>query len=540
MEKLAAQFMEIFKSRETCKGKSIPKNTKRETDGKKDADYKTLHEAYVLEDWVNHLKGKVGLGLIPTRMDNKAYWSAIDIDNYSLTEEEKLTLLKNIFKYPFNVFLSKSGGFHCYLLLEEAVTAREIKNVTLEISRRLGLAKSEIFPKQTDMNSTTNIGNFLNMPYYNTDQRPAITIEDGEIKVIRIKDFLHGVNILSPDEFKKLRADTIEGDIQYQEEGLEDMPYCLPNIMSLGIKEGERNEAFYNIGVYLTKKFGEVTVEALGEYNQYCTVPLTNKEITQVAHSLNKNNGEYKYKCQSDLLSAHCNSTQCAKRKYGICRGEGMPNITGITKIHHLQEPIYVLNLEYFGDLHLTLDQLMDNHSFRKEVIKQFDIITPRIKNDKWDKYISGYFDNLDHKTPEELGMGDISFEHEVLDVTLRWLKDKASSDKALAHLPGRIYLHDDGIIYFSLVDLRDYLITKETIPKSYGKLKLSKLLDKYTYEEIDEEEEDEEKKKKKYQLFGKSVLRLNDSTYSKRTISSDKVYPVADDPEPVERIELV
>ena len=64
---------------------------------------------------------------------------------------------------------SKSGGAHVFLFTENNVTAKLMQDKLTQIKAVLGYSGSEVFPKQTELKSEDDTGNFLNLPYFNGD-----------------------------------------------------------------------------------------------------------------------------------------------------------------------------------------------------------------------------------------------------------------------------------------------------------------------------------------------------------------------------------
>jgi hypothetical protein len=100
--------------------------------------------------YVDHITSTKHLTPVPIMYGNYCTWGAIDIDNYKLTDKEKINIIN---KAHFNGLIpchSKSGGFHLFGFAAEMVPASlmvgRLRKVAFEV---LGLPKNtEIFPKQ--------------------------------------------------------------------------------------------------------------------------------------------------------------------------------------------------------------------------------------------------------------------------------------------------------------------------------------------------------------------------------------------------------
>ena len=122
------------------------------------------------ELWQKHLDGKDSLGVIPINDDNKCKWGCIDIDSYAGFDHQKLINKIKQFKLPLVVCRSKSGGAHVFLFTKDYVSASLMQDKLNEIRSVLGYGGSEVFPKQRELKSKDDTGNFLNLPYFNGDQ----------------------------------------------------------------------------------------------------------------------------------------------------------------------------------------------------------------------------------------------------------------------------------------------------------------------------------------------------------------------------------
>jgi len=76
---------------------------------------------------------------------------------------------------------SKSGGAHVFLFSDQPVAAERMRDKLTEIKTLLGYGGSEVFPKQIQLKSADDTGNFLNLPYFNGDDTTRYAFkQDGE------------------------------------------------------------------------------------------------------------------------------------------------------------------------------------------------------------------------------------------------------------------------------------------------------------------------------------------------------------------------
>jgi hypothetical protein len=282
--------------------------------------------------WVKHLEGaEPSLGIIPIRADNSCIWGCIDIDQYPL---DHLGLIKKVrsLELPMVVCRSKSGGAHVFLFTKEPIPAAEMQRFLKACAALLGEAGREIFPKQAEiLVDRGDTGNFLNLPYFGGDMSTRYAIkDDGSAATL--------------EEFYALYDQWVQDpDLRFPEEPKEpdhpikDGPPCLQALCAQGVPEGTRNNALFNIGIYLKKIIPIHWDDALVEHNlKYVSPPLPNNEVQVLVKQLHKK--DYKYKCKDAPLNSFCNSGLCRTRKHGIgAHGPDSPQMSSLSKYNSEQ-----------------------------------------------------------------------------------------------------------------------------------------------------------------------------------------------------------
>ena len=159
-------FKSIFNGLERAHGVTFI--DKKGADGEKIKGKSFVKREPVTEDmWLKHLQGtEPSLGIIPINDDNKCIWGCIDIDSYAGFDHQKLINKIKLLNLPLIVFRSKSGGAHVFCFTTVPVTAKLMRDKLLSVSAVLGYGGSEVFPKQVELKSEEDTGNFLNLPIF--------------------------------------------------------------------------------------------------------------------------------------------------------------------------------------------------------------------------------------------------------------------------------------------------------------------------------------------------------------------------------------
>ncbi len=151
-----------------------------------------------VEEFNNHLHGKVGIGIVPIMDNGMCYFGVIDIDTHGDLPDIDIVALEVKIRennLPLAVCRSKSGGAHLYLFSAEPLKASIVRDSLSTWAQVLGHAGCDIFPKQSQLlkndDGTQQFGSWINLCYFdsaNTDQL-RYSVEGG--KKIHAERFIH-------------------------------------------------------------------------------------------------------------------------------------------------------------------------------------------------------------------------------------------------------------------------------------------------------------------------------------------------------------
>lgn len=348
--------------------------------GKLNGQASTILEPYKAALWVEHLMGTKGIGVIPIMDSNDCWWGCIDIDTYDLDYSiiEKAIKENNL---PLVTILSKSGGLHLTMFFSEPISCKAVQLKLSEISVLLGFPGVEIFPKQTHLANKRDIGNWLNMPYFDvvsgTSSRAAL-LNGKLLSVEQFVAFVQKVRI-SKDQFEELEFE--------MPDNFSDGPPCLQVMASKGIPEGNRNNALFAIGVYCRKKYPETWEQELDKYNHlFLNPPLASKEVITLTKSLQKT--DYFFPCKKAPLEQFCNRSVCRSRKFGIgsLDEEFSINLGSLLKII-TDPPTWILDIEGVR-VALDTEDLISQDRFRRHCVANINKLPNPIPKSEWEKII--------------------------------------------------------------------------------------------------------------------------------------------------------
>ena len=421
----------------------------------------TVSSPPTLKKWIDHVEGVQGIGIIPINEENSCYWGVLDIDG----EVDHIQLQTRIQELglPLVECLSKSRSAHCFLFLDHQVSAESIRSILEEMASKLGVAGCEIFPKQNVLNvEKGDLGNWLNMPYYNNTRRGVI-LEDGQLKELELNEFLEYAysKRLTQEQWDKLISG-IQKHIEDLDQVLEGAPPCIQYILKTqGIREGNRNKLMYNIAVYCKKKYTEEEFpDKVREiHDKFAESPLSFKELETVIDSVKGK--EYRYQCKDAMLKQFCNSSICVERANGIDFSTEIKAIKNATRI--LTTPIvYAVEVELEAErpakVYVSTEQLFKQDLFRKECADQLHKTFVPVSAKQWNQMSTDIVNNALNQDPPF----DMMEESQVYFALIDYLTNRSEGSASALEKQDGVFLDKaHNKVYFKLDGFRSHLIRR-------------------------------------------------------------------------------
>lgn len=361
---------------------------KNDARGKAQGRAQTISGPVTVEMWKAHLKGEgaPGVGVIPLLADDNVRWGCIDIDTYPL---DLAALAKQVKNLPLVPFRSKSGGAHLVLFLSEPIPAIDVQAYLTDAAASLGYAGCEIFPKQSSRASDRDIGNWLNMPYYDAraTERYAFNTNGKPLKYRAAMELIEA-KAMDAERFYMQQPSTEVG-----EELFVDGPPCLMKLaQNGGFPEGTRNEGMYNVAVYLRKAYPDDWQTRMVAYSdQMCSPALGLKELQTIEKSITKK--DYHYRCKQAPINACCNRRLCLTKKFGVGRTTA-PDIDSLTKYEG--EPVLWV-VEITGKrVELMTAELMNQPAFAQRCADVLTRLPMPMPPQRWVQYVDELMQECD------------------------------------------------------------------------------------------------------------------------------------------------
>jgi hypothetical protein len=351
----------------------------------------TEYRAVSREEWQDHLTGVMGMGVVPIRDDDTCTWAAIDIDNHEAQEEdlpinvvsEKIAL----HKLPLIACRSKSGGIHCYLFLEAPQPAGRVRIIMNTWATLLGYPGCEIFPKQARLvngkDGNRTLGNWINLPYMGGDDTNRYAVVGS--RKLSLLEFLDAAEKSRVTDHQ-LRALSIAEH--------PDAPPCVQQMFVRGVASGYRNEAMYNIVVYLKKANPDAyEAKATSANTSVFDKPLPRAEMQRTIASAGR--PDCAYRCNEEPIRSLCDRETCVTRKFGITSGDlerldtvdSLPTFTDLVK--YIADPVrWEIKISGTPILNIATEELLDWRAMRRLIAERLTKIVPLIKNQEWDRIL--------------------------------------------------------------------------------------------------------------------------------------------------------
>jgi len=420
--------------------------------------------------WTKHLEGvEPSLGIIPIRADNSCIWGCIDIDQYPLDHAGLIKKVRSL-ELPMVVCRSKSGGAHVFLFVQSPIPAAEMQRFLSACAALLGEAGREIFPKQAAiLVDRGDTGNFLNLPYFGGDQTMRYAIrDDGSAATL--------------EEFYALYDQWVQPpDLKHPEEPKEpdhpikDGPPCLQALCAQGVPEGTRNNALFNIGIYLKKIIPIHWDDALVVHNlKYVSPPLPNNELQVLVKQLNKK--DYKYKCKDAPLNSFCNSGLCRTRKHGIgAHGPDSPQMSSLSK-YNSEPPLWFLDING-KRIELDTESLFAQAAFQKACVEKINLLPPTLRKQDWEQMLNALLKEMVETEQITEASEDTSITgrfNDLLEEFCTHLQQAMDRDEILMGRPWTD--ENEAKTYFRMKDLEAHLVRNNfkgmTAPKMAQRLR--------------------------------------------------------------------
>tara|TARA_R100001129_G_scaffold15803_2_gene10365 strand:- start:1571 stop:3139 length:1569 start_codon:yes stop_codon:yes gene_type:complete len=350
---MVEKFIELFKGYEGDFG--IADMSKTELDSERNKlkpNYEWAGRPINASDYQNHIEGKISIGIQPCRLNKTAQFGCIDIDpkNYKNFKVEHYLSLFQQYKLPLVPLLSKSGGLHCYLFMDEPIPAADLIDGLKSFLLPLGLEpNTEVFPKQKELKEDDKgeikPGNFINLPYYNNGSTNRYAVDKNNSK-LSLKQFIEFANQskINKEDLNKLVEETHRNILLGTNPEFEDGPPCLALCSKRKLDDG-RDRFMYNYMVFAKKKYKDKWPDQVSKANyNYLEDPWDKTKLDSKITAWKKDTAGHT--CYEDPIYSKCMRSLCYSRPFGVKSDSitSFPEITDFQIIMYA-EPEYRFNV---------------------------------------------------------------------------------------------------------------------------------------------------------------------------------------------------
>lgn len=452
-QELINNFKKCFDGYEKAYGQhcDLEKSHSGKVNGKAISIANMLRDDIILK----HLNGKGNsLGMFPLKENLTVKFGAIDIDGKHQTNPRKHTieeLEEKVRKLalPLIPCQSKSGDVHLYCFTKEEVPARLLVSRLKEWAGLIGYGNVEIFPKQTTRLNDKDMGNWINLPYFDHEKTNRFAINKG--KKINIEEFFSLVEAarISKDELQNFKYENLD-------ENYNDAPPCLQTLASIGVNEGSRNNGLYNFAVYFKKKFPDDFESKTANVNDTIFSPkLGWPEVQSVIKSVNKK--DFFYKCNEEPICQFCVKTECSTRKFGVGGFSDSEELAfdGLTKYVSDDSSVrWYANVKGIR-VQFTTDELLNQKLLQRKILDATNKLFQMMKAQKWEIFIANCLKTCEvYQDPAEASEKGVFKEY-----FNAFCCDGSPSQSKDALAKNNLYLNEkENMLYFKAPSLFEYL----------------------------------------------------------------------------------
>lgn len=436
----------------------------------------TLKRPVTPDLWAQHLAGRRPLGIISIREDSMVRWGSIDYDVY---DADLLRLIGEVQrrKLPLVPGRSKSGGLHLFCFTRDWVPAALMQSSLRDVAAQLGIAGSEVFPKQTQiLVERGDLGSWMVMPYYGgtyggklkeqvglkktggemTLEEFVATCEDAAVDAEALAKLARRAvprpRAQGPDSAGPREA--IPG-VEYPEPDVPfgDGPPCLETLAAQTVPAGKQDNALFMMGIYYKRRYPEAWKERIERAAQDYLLPPGRVDVVMgKIRSLEKR--DYNYTCKTEPMCSFCSKEICRTRPFGVGNEDDYPDLRGM-RVLKTDPPIWFV--EVGGrTVELNADMLLNYAQFQRACLSQDARIHLPMKQADWTVVVKHALENCEPvPVPEDAGERG-RFEEVLYD----FLANRHESENVEGLLMGRPWLDTEGGRYvFRAKDLQVFMV---------------------------------------------------------------------------------
>lgn len=420
---------------------------------------RTNREPYTVEMWEAHLAGTRPLGIMPIQTAGTCMWASIDYDEYDVNLLELVARVESM-GLPLIPCRSKSGGLHLFIFFSSPQPAALVQTVLRDLAAALGIAGSEIFPKQAQILAERgDLGSWMVMPYYGDTFGGKLKEQVGLRKTggeLTAEEFLRAAEKARVDDATTLvrtkpPAHPDKPGGKTAREPFDDGPPCLQHLARAGVEQGGQNNTLFMMGLYLRRKDPADWKEKLEACNaRHMTPPLPAEQVVQTQRQLDKK--EYEYTCSVEPMASHCDVRMCRRRKFGVGSSADYPDISGLSVID-AEPAIWFVDV---GDtrLEMATEDLQRYDRFHRIAMERLHRCFMPMKHDTWTKIVAAAMQSV---VVIEVS-GDVTVAARFLELLEEFCTNRQRGTRREDIMSGRPWEDEEASVhYFRLRDLTKF-----------------------------------------------------------------------------------
>lgn len=452
-------FFDLFSGNNRAYGVTVTKEFK---DDKLESSSKLIYDSVTPAIIQKHLQGQLSIGIAPIKEDSTVNFCAIDIDNYDYDLQDIINAIYD-FSLPICPCFSKSKKLHLYIFFSHSIQASDAIDICIFYKNLFACApKTEIFPKQSSTKSANKFYSWINLPYFEADNKDnwrKLVTKEGTV------DLPSALKIMKEKRLSYKEHLEFIDSIEYK-----DAPPCvLSGLILRDIPQGQRNNWLFSVGVYLRMKDENVDLsEKLPLINQSLKYPIEESELyNTIIKGFNRKS--YFYMCSA---MERCNKSLCRQKAYGVDSIQSTGLDYGELTQYMTDPPYYEWIVNGQKLVFWNEQEIISQNKFRALCLRQLHLVPRQIENNKWAKILTRACEHIKVVDQAEAS-GDFTSGSTFFDLTCSFFNNHRKADNITQIQLGRVYQDNERQEYvFTAKSFKDFVVIKNDF-KQYSSIEI-------------------------------------------------------------------
>ena len=202
----------------------------------------------------------------------------------------------------------------------------------------------------------------------------------------------------------------------------------------------------------------EVSIETFEDevhkfHHDYFEEALRPREIEKIIKQADKK--DWGYKCKDQPMCSFCNKSKCRLRKFGIGESSVITDVGNVTQYGTNDDAIYHITINQESTIVCTVEELYDQHKFRKKCLVKTKSMPPMMSRTDYDAFVTSLVSKaIEVKTDQEM-----TPEGQFKIILSKYISNQANAVDLDDILTGQCFVDDgENKVFFRIDQLQEYM----------------------------------------------------------------------------------